>query len=107
MRRILRRLSYRSPFSLGFVGVVRFPPPPLPKSFLRKDLGILFFLVAADRQRTGCPDCQALADSVTELSPDLRYINERWHLLQPHVREAILTLVDASLAQQALEGGQS
>ena len=48
-----------------------------------------------------------MASSGSELlPPHLRYIEERWWLLPPHVREAILTLIDGALVQQQLEGEQ-
>ena len=38
----------------------------------------------------------------------IRYITYAWPHLQPHVREAIFTLIDAALPDQhRLEGGQS
>lgn len=43
-------------------------------------------------------------DNETE---SLRRVAGAWSHLQPHIREAIITLIDAALVQQRLEGGQS
>jgi hypothetical protein len=51
-----------------------------------------------------CP-CSSPGDS--EFSPSIQYIADAWPRLQPHIREAIFTLIDATLRQQQLEGGQS
>jgi len=54
--------------------------------------------MAAAWQRTDCRNCPFVAAPDGELPPHLRYIAERWDRLPPHVREAIFTLIDASLA---------
>ena len=57
-----------------------------------------------------CPggtECQCPAASDTEFTPSIQYIADAWPHLQPHVREAIFTLIDAALDQQELERGQS
>jgi hypothetical protein len=61
--------------------------------------------VAAHWQRPPAPNCPSLAASDTELSPSVSYIAARWALLPPHLREAILTLVDSGVATRAEEGG--
>lgn len=62
----------------------------------RKRLATYQNSLAADGQRTDCHTCPFAAASDNELPPHLRYIAERWDCLQPHVREAIFTLIDAS-----------
>jgi hypothetical protein len=61
--------------------------------------------VAAHWQRPPAPNCHELAAPDTELSPSIRYIAERWVLVPCHIREAILTLVDAGIAARSEEGG--
>jgi len=56
-----------------------------------------------------CPggaECQCPPAGGSEFTPSIRYIADAWPHLQPHVREAIFTLIDATLRQQQLEGGQ-
>jgi hypothetical protein len=55
----------------------------------------------------GGNECPCSSPSDTEFSPSIQYIADAWPRLQPHVREAIFTLIDATLRQQQLEGGQS
>jgi hypothetical protein len=55
----------------------------------------------------GGNECPCSSPSDTAFSPSIRYIADAWPRLQPHVREAIFTLIDATLRQQQLEGGQS
>ena len=52
-------------------------------------------------------ECLYAALDDTEDVASLRYIAHAWTHLQPHIRAAMLTLVDAALPQQPLEGGQS
>ena len=59
--------------------------------------------VAAHWQRPPAPNCHGLTTSDTRISPTISYIAARWDFLPPHIREAILTLVDAGVAVQ--EGG--
>ncbi len=59
--------------------------------------------LAALWQRTDYRNCPSLAASDGELPPHLRYIAERWDNLQPHIREAIITLIDASLSASSSE----
>ena len=60
--------------------------------------------LAAVWQRSLCSNCQSVARSdASELPPSVRFVAERWHLLPPHVREAVITLVD--VATSNLEGG--
>ncbi|MCC7336425.1 MAG: hypothetical protein IT422_15150 [Pirellulaceae bacterium] len=59
-------------------------------------LAISLNSLAADRQRADCPYCHIPADSDQETSSPIGYIADRWHLLPPHIRESILTLVDAA-----------
>ena len=63
------------------------------------------FPVAAHWQRTPAPNCPSLAAPDLELSPTVSYIAARWALLPPHIREAILTLVDSGVAMHVEEGG--
>ena len=64
--------------------------------------------LAAVWQRTECPNCQSLTPVGSDQnSPSLRYIARHWSNLQPHIHEAIFTLIDAALVQQELEGGRS
>jgi hypothetical protein len=44
-----------------------------------------------------------LADAT--FAPTLSYIAERWPLLPPHIREAILTLVDCGANENGEQGG--
>ena len=53
--------------------------------------------LAAVWQRNQGSNCQCLTLSGSDLPPHLRYIAERWDRIQPHVREAIFTLIDASV----------
>jgi hypothetical protein len=51
-----------------------------------------------------------LTPSVTELDglpPAVQRMAQAWPSLPPHIREAVLTLVDAAFVQQQLEGRQS
>ena len=54
----------------------------------------------------GC-DCQCLTSLGKENVESLRPLLAAWPHLKPHIREAIITLVDASLLQQPLAGGES
>lgn len=48
----------------------------------------------------GCKDaCSCLATTDTQWLPELLWIAERWPLLPPHVREAIVTMVDLAARQ--------
>jgi hypothetical protein len=84
------------------------PAASTPQVLCSKGLADFSFELAADRQRNQGSNCPSLASSDSEsLPPHLLYIEERWHLLKPHIREAIFTLIDAALVQQELEGGRS
>ncbi len=61
--------------------------------------------MAAHWQRPPAPNCHELAPCDADLSPSIRYIAARWDFLPPHIREAILSLVDAGIAVRAEEGG--
>lgn len=62
--------------------------------------------LAAVWQRSNGPNGHALAGTDThEVPASIRYIAERWHLLPPHIRESILTLVDAGTS--AVKGGEA
>ena len=51
--------------------------------------------------------CRSLADSDRVWPPDLDRVATAWPYLEPHIRAAILTPIDGSLAnQQRLEGGE-
>jgi hypothetical protein len=63
------------------------------------------FPVAAHWQRTPAPNCHGLTAPDTGISPGIGYIANRWDFLPPHIREAILTLVDAGVVLRAEEGG--
>ena len=54
----------------------------------------------------GC-DCRCLTSLGKENAESLRPLIAAWPHLQPHIREAIFTLIDASLSQQSLAGGES
>ena len=54
----------------------------------------------------GC-DCQCLTSLGKKNAESLQPLIAAWPHLQPHIREAIFTLIDASLAQQPLAGGES
>ena len=59
--------------------------------------------LAAVWQRNSCANCRELALSDTVETPaSVQFIAERWHLLPPHIREAVLTLVDVATST---EGG--
>ena len=47
-------------------------------------------------------DCLSEAVSVSSFAPTIAYIAERWQHLPPHIREAILTLVDTVSSRAAL-----
>lgn len=75
----------------------------LPENGLRHDdpsLGVSW-------ECGGGNECPFSSPGDTEFSPSIQYIADAWPRLQPHVREAIFTLIDATLRQQQLEGGQS
>ena len=55
---------------------------------------------------SGGTDCQCPAAGDAEFTPSIQYIADAWPHLQPHVREAIFTLIDAALDQQKSERGQ-
>jgi len=50
--------------------------------------------------------CQAASDDDAECPAPLCLIAQAWPLLPPHIREAILTLVDVSLLQSEQEGAE-
>ena len=82
---------------------VRFSPPPLSNSLNCNGLLDEPNGLAASGQRS--PD--AASRSVTTIdvaSSTLRRLIEAWPFLPPHIREAILTLIDASLITLSAEG---
>jgi len=95
-RDVALSLSSLSPTGCEAAATGSIPAASTPQVLSEKKLGDFSFLVATDRQRTDCPICLSLADSGHELPAHIRYIAERWHLLQPHIREAIVTLIDAA-----------
>ena len=60
-------------------------------------------------QRSLDANCQLAAlsgtDDVFNDDPSVDYIRRVWPYLQPHIRDALLTLIDAALLQQRLDGG--
>lgn len=64
-------------------------------------------LLGASWEHVTDADCRDAAVSVFSFGPTLAYIAERWPHLQPHIREAILTLVDCTDRDAFAEGGQS
>ena len=76
--------------------------------FVERELGKQQFSMAANRQHSKCPILHCLsAGDAEKHGPAVAYLATAWHRLPPHVREAIFTLVDGSLAQQELETGRS
>jgi hypothetical protein len=85
---------------------IRFPPPPLPKSLKDNELPEQRSGLAASGQRRPDAACPSMAsfDAVVAaslhcnnepLSPAVAQIAAAWPGLPPHIRDAILTLVDA------------
>jgi hypothetical protein len=63
--------------------------------------------LAAHWQRAVCPSSHSLTSSGTDnLASSVRYIADRWQLLPPHVREAVITLIDAACLQHQSDGGR-
>lgn len=61
------------------------------------DLGDIHSCLATPGPRNDVSARQPLALEVSsELSPAIQYIAERWHQLPPHVREAVITLIDCA-----------
>ncbi|QEG37692.1 hypothetical protein Pr1d_50380 [Bythopirellula goksoeyrii] len=61
------------------------------------DLGDSLTSVSTSGPRTGGTKRHPVALTESEdSSPTLDYIAERWPLLQPHIREAIITLIDCA-----------
>jgi hypothetical protein len=52
-------------------------------------------------------DCRSAAVAVSVFEPTMAHIAERWPHLQPHIREAIITLIDCSGRDAFAAGGQS
>jgi hypothetical protein len=48
-------------------------------------------------------DCPFEAASVASFWPTIGYIADRWPFLPPHIREAILTLVDSGTSPESAE----
>lgn len=48
-------------------------------------------------------DCRCMTLIDTEFAPTFLYIAERWPLLPPHVREAVLALIDAGQLKNSAE----
>ena len=72
------------------------------------ELGDLGSRVSTSGPRTGGINGHQLAvngDGNADYSPSLNYIAERWPLLQPHIRDAIMTLIDCASPSDASEGG--
>jgi hypothetical protein len=58
----------------------------------------------SDRRTT---EYRVSATEETRGNASLRFIASAWPLLQPHVRETILTLIDAVLAVRDSDGDES
>jgi len=72
----------------------------MPQVLNQQGLADFSFSLAADRQRSPCPNCHSVALSDSEsLAASVRYIADRWPFLQTHIREAILTLVNATAGE--------
>ncbi len=80
------------------------PAASIPQVLTTKGLAVSSFSLTADRQRNFRPNCpsEALSDS-KETDPTLEYLSRAWPLLPPHIREAVLTLVDSSLSLRRVE----
>jgi hypothetical protein len=85
---------------------VRFPPPPLSKSLSEEELEKQSSELAANGQQSAGPYCQLEASYDASVGgPSVRYLTEAWPKLPPHLKEAVITLVDAALALRLSEGG--
>lgn len=51
--------------------------------------------------------CQNSSLTDNEFAPSIAFIAQAWPHLAPHIREAIVTLIDASLPSRAVQGAQS
>ena len=80
------------------------PACPKPQTFTNKELANDHAESAAVWQRNQVPPCQSLTlpDSEGSLfaDPALEYLWRAWRHLPPHVKDAVVTLIDAALLQQ-------
>ena len=67
------------------------------------DLGETSIDVSVNGQCLNCPDGRFLASADIVKRSSMAHIAKAWPHLPPHVREAIFTLIDGSLAQQQSE----
>jgi len=78
------------------------PASSLSEVVTVKEVSELEIGLAADRQRKDCANCQLLAssgrDDYEESDSSFAQIKAAWPHLPPHIREAISTLLHASLA---------
>ena len=78
------------------------PAASIPQVLTTKGLAVSSFSLTADRQRNFRPNCpsEALSDaeSAENSEPAIEFIRRAWPHLQPHIRDALLTLIDASLS---------
>jgi hypothetical protein len=83
----------------------RFPPPPFSNSLNDNQLPDEPSGLAACGQRQSCPVCHSLATADTEIASAFQFVAAAWPDLPPHIREAILALVNAACPR--LERGQA
>ncbi len=81
--------------------------PPLSDSLTDSELGRFPHDGVTSGRESTCPICQiGVTSSDSDFGPTFEFLGHAWPLLPPHIREAIITLIDCATRGHQREGDQ-